>query len=92
MSAISHFMTSLLLGLVSSYAAAAVFAGGLFARAQSEHDRLANKAAEKLRGQSFADGFDDAQDALLQKWQRKLSFASFEGFEFQRDTSLSLGI
>jgi hypothetical protein len=92
MFAISDFMTFLLIGLASSYAAAAVFAGCLFARAQSQHDRLAHKAAEKPRGQAFAQGFDDAQDALLQKWRRKLTFPSFEGFEFQRDTSLRLGI
>jgi hypothetical protein len=81
-------MTLLLMSVASSYAAAALIVGCLIARWQSKQDRLCHKPAENPRPQSFATGFDHAQEAVLQKWRRRLSFPSFNGFELQQDTAL----
>ena len=80
-------MTSALICLASSYAPAAFLVGCLIALSQSKKDRICHKLAENPRPQSFATGFDEAQAALLQKWRYKLSFPSFNGFEFQQDTA-----
>ena len=78
-------MTSSLMFVASSYAAAAFFVGCLSARSQSKQDRISRKLAEKPRPQASTKGFDEAQAALLQKWRYKLSFPSFDGLEFERD-------
>jgi hypothetical protein len=85
--AFSNFMTSALMCVASSYAAAAFFVGCLIALSQSKLDQISHKLAEKPRPQSSANSFDDAQAALLQKWRHRLSFPSFNGFEFQQDTA-----